>query len=587
MTRKIHLLSSDTINKIAAGEVIENSASVLKELIENAIDANATKIHVEITAGGKQLIRIQDNGCGMTKEDLALSIQRHATSKITAVDDLEKISTMGFRGEALAATAAVSRLTITSRTPQSDLGTTLEVDGGKILNTFEGPSEIGTTIAVRSLFYNVPARRKFQKSIQADVAQCTKMVENLSCTYPEVHFTLLSDGNRVLHTTAHTSSSFTEQLLTRAQDVFSENWNKNMVRLEKEDGEVSLKGWISLPEHFRHNRSGLLFFINRRFVQCSLLQQALIQGYGTLLGTRQFPSCILHLNLPQEWVDVNVHPQKSEVRLLNERLLFAKIIRWVQSILAPHNNSWSAPLPWQPTQALLSPTSTPIYQPAPTISAESAPSFPFFQEELSAPVTPLHHTPILASWPPYVLIDSRAILPEHKPNLSEGLFLIHQPRAWHRLLLDAPLRAKAILGEQEELLIPLEITLTRPRIQELLQYASTFELFGISVRQAGPTNLKIDALHSSFDPSELIDLLTHSHDEAPLLFHHIAKMRRPCSTFQTQQLIDALVTLPSWSSPFEKEPLLYILRHDAIEHLGCIPTAPEELDFRQKRKPRP
>ena len=305
MSKKIQVLPNRTINQIAAGEVIENPSSVVKELVENAIDAGATQIQVELSGGGFQLIRIVDNGHGMSQDDAILSFERHATSKISSVEDLETLSTMGFRGEALASIASVAKVTML--TADGTAGTKVEIVGGNIFHVGPCAMQKGTTIEVRSLFYNVPARKKFQKSAAASTGEISRMITKLSLGYPEIGFTLASQDRELLRTEAGS-------LEERIRDVLGNTFILGCTPVTAKWDGMRVEGFIGLPKSARSNRSGQYLYVNRRNVLSPTIQGAVQEAYATMLQPKEFPIFVAHIAIEGCEIDVNVHPQKKEIR---------------------------------------------------------------------------------------------------------------------------------------------------------------------------------------------------------------------------------------------------------------------------------
>ncbi|MBA3722009.1 MAG: DNA mismatch repair endonuclease MutL [Parachlamydiaceae bacterium] len=342
---KIRVLDDHTINKIAAGEVIENPSSVVKELVENAMDAGATEITIEIMGGGRQLIRITDNGCGMSQDDALLCLERHATSKIRQVDDIHEIMTMGFRGEAIPSIASISKftlLTTPNTSEKNNNGTMIIVDGGKLLTATPAARSPGTTIEVKSLFFNVPVRKKFQKSPTYDAQEILKIITIISLGYPNIKFELISDQNQILNTSSlPPDHTFQENLGFRIETVFGKDFFEGLCPVSAQEDEFQLEGFIGLPEFTRHNRTGQYLFINQRAVHSPIIGFAVRDGYGTMLPTNRHPIFVLHLRIPGSLIDVNVHPQKKEVRLRQESHLKALITKAIQKALQGNNFSFN------------------------------------------------------------------------------------------------------------------------------------------------------------------------------------------------------------------------------------------------------
>ena len=312
---KIIQLSPHIANLIAAGEVVERPASVVKELLENAVDAGASKVTVEIRDGGMTFLRVTDNGCGMSPEDARTAFKRHATSKLRSAEDLAAIGTMGFRGEALAAIASVSRIDLLTKTAGSLSGVSLHLEAGEILDESEAGCPDGTTIIIRDLFYNTPARMKFMKSDTVEGGRVAAAVQLQALAHPEVAFRFLRDGKQILSTPGNGG------LQAAVYCVYGRDC-ANMVKVESRWEQYSLTGYVSKPTDARPSRSLQTFFVNNRPVKSKILIAALEEAYRNQIMVGKFPACVLHLNLPAGSVDVNVHPAKTEVKFLSEKAVF-------------------------------------------------------------------------------------------------------------------------------------------------------------------------------------------------------------------------------------------------------------------------
>ena len=312
---KIIQLSPHIANLIAAGEVVERPASVVKELLENAVDAGASKVTIEIKDGGMTFLRVTDNGCGMSPEDARTAFLRHATSKLRTAEDLAAIGTMGFRGEALAAIASVSRIDLLTKTAGSISGVSLRLEAGNVVEQSEAGCPDGTTIIIRDLFYNTPARMKFMKSDTVEGSRITAAVQLQALAHPEVAFTLIRDGKQVLSTPG------TGGLEAAVYCVYGRECAK-MAKVESRWENYSLTGFVSKPSDARPSRNLQTFFVNNRPVKSKLLVSALEEAYRNQIMVGKFPACVLHLTLPAGAVDVNVHPAKTEVKFLSEKAVF-------------------------------------------------------------------------------------------------------------------------------------------------------------------------------------------------------------------------------------------------------------------------
>ena len=312
---KIIQLSPHIANLIAAGEVVERPASVVKELLENAVDAGASKVTIEIKDGGMTFLRVTDNGCGMAAQDAKTAFLRHATSKLRTAEDLAAIGTMGFRGEALAAIASVSRIDLLTKTAGSISGTSLHLEAGAVVEESEAGCPDGTTIIIRDLFYNTPARMKFMKSDTVEGSRITAAVQLQALAHPEVAFTLIRDGKQVLSTPGSGG------LEAAVYCVYGRECAK-MAKVDSRWESYSLTGFVSKPSDARPSRNLQTFFVNNRPVKSKLLVSALEEAYRNQIMVGKFPACVLHLTLPAGAVDVNVHPAKTEVKFLSEKAVF-------------------------------------------------------------------------------------------------------------------------------------------------------------------------------------------------------------------------------------------------------------------------
>lgn len=323
---KIVQLSRHVADLIAAGEVVERPASVVKELVENAIDAGATRVTVEIQNGGMTLIRILDNGCGMAPEDARTAFLRHATSKIRNKDDLAAISTLGFRGEALAAISAVSRIDLLTKAADTP-GVSLHLEAGQITQESPAGCPEGTTILVRDLFYNTPARMKFMKSDQAEASAVFLAVQQQALAHPEIAFRFLKDGQEQL------STAGSGDRMAAIYTVFGREIANNMIEVKGSWEQFTVRGFVTKPACTRGNRSYQYFFVNSRFIKSRMLSAALEEAYKNQLMVGRFPVCVLEIDLPVQAVDVNVHPAKTEVKFLSERGAFDAVHYAVLSAL--------------------------------------------------------------------------------------------------------------------------------------------------------------------------------------------------------------------------------------------------------------
>ncbi|MDF2646253.1 MAG: mismatch repair protein, partial [Paenibacillus sp.] len=316
---KIQLLSEHIANQIAAGEVVERPSSVVKELVENSVDAGSTRIDVTIEEGGLQLIRVSDNGSGMALEDCELAFQRHATSKIATSKDLFSIRTLGFRGEALPSIASVSRLECVTSSTNDGLGRKISIEGGTIRSVEETAASRGTEVSVRELFYNTPARLKYMKTIQTELGHISDYLYRLALAHPGIAFSLKHNSNLLLQTLGN------GDLLQVIAGIYGTAIGKQMLPIQVESLDYTITGFVAKPEMTRANRGGISTIVNGRYVRNFALNQALLQGYHTLLPINRYPVAVLHIGMDPALVDVNVHPSKLEVRFSKEAELTALI----------------------------------------------------------------------------------------------------------------------------------------------------------------------------------------------------------------------------------------------------------------------
>lgn len=329
--KKIQILDKDTINKIAAGEVIERPASVVKELIDNSIDAGATDIRIEVEKGGKHSILIRDNGCGMSREDALLAYKKHATSKLRQIEDLNTISTMGFRGEALSSITAVAKVEILTRRPEEITGTRIVIHGGKVLETSDAGTAPGTSMHVKDLFYNIPARQKYLKSDRTELAHITDTVMQLALANPEISFTLLSEGKTILRN-AGSNESFKSIVNLLGPDTA-----RSMLPLEHRTDDFEIRGYISKPETTRRESDQIFLFVNTRPVVSRAINKAIREGYYTKIPKGRYPVAVLSLVVDFGEVDVNVHPRKAEVRFSREKELGDAVTYAIEKVLSEND----------------------------------------------------------------------------------------------------------------------------------------------------------------------------------------------------------------------------------------------------------
>ena len=405
---KIQVLDQVTIDKIAAGEVVERPASVVKELVENAIDAKATAVEVEIQDGGISLIRIADNGGGMEQEDVRNAFLRHSTSKIRKVDDLAHISSLGFRGEALSSIAAVSQVEMITKTEESVCGTAYQISGGKEVSLEETGARDGTTFLVRQLFYNVPARRKFLKTPMTEASHVSDLMTRLALSRPDISFQFINNGQERMHTSGN------GKLKDVIYHVYGREINANLIEVSRENGEIRITGFIGNPTVTRGNRNFETFFVNGRYIKSGILSKAVEDAYKDFTMQHKYPFIVLHLEILGEEIDVNVHPTKMELRFGHQQEVYQFLYETVSGALhgrdlIPRVEAPEAPKPPEiqkasdttgtPKTANLSVQSGAVTPGAPEVSAgvENAVTTPekrdlnYFMERMRDRVTSYHN----------------------------------------------------------------------------------------------------------------------------------------------------------------------------------------------------
>lgn len=323
----IKILPEMVSNKVAAGEVVERPASVVKELVENALDAGSTRIVIDVEKGGRALIRVADNGTGMNHDDALLSLERYATSKIFNDSDLFSIKTLGFRGEAVPSIASISRFYLITNEQNSDAGTSIFVDGGKIKKVSRVGAPAGTMVTVKQLFFNLPARRKFLKTINTEMSHIADIISKIALNHPDVNFKLSHNGKVVKNWSSVSDPA------DRITDVLCKNIKDNFYKVEYEQEKYKILGWISASADRKNTSRGIYIYVNSRFVRDRTIQHALFEGYSGRLLKGEFPSAILFIEAPHESVDVNVHPAKNEVRFLQQKVIHDAVVTAVSSTL--------------------------------------------------------------------------------------------------------------------------------------------------------------------------------------------------------------------------------------------------------------
>ncbi len=497
MTTKIKILSEHTINQIAAGEVIENPASLVKELVENSLDAGASKIIVEVLGGGLQKIKIFDDGCGMGAEDALLSLERHATSKIKEAVDLLEVATMGFRGEALASIAAISKMTLQTA-DSSGVGTEVQVEAGKILHVIPCARTQGTTIEIRQLFFNVPARKKFQKSPGLCLADITKSLIALSLAHPFVSFELYSGDDTILKLPKPATDNLLEALKIRGKEVLGEEFLEDYTPLEGSFSSFSFTGLLGAFHNTRPNRSLQYQFVNKRSVSCPAVSFAVKDAFGTRIEEKRFPIYVLHLTIPKDFIDVNVHPQKKEIRLQDERWFKEKLREQIEEKLAPT----SSPLSSEPVSFNLFSEKSFFAKPeAQKEPIEIEIKDPFVEEQFQ--FTFEMQPEIIGLYEHFLWIDASSVTLEGLPK--EGVLLVDLKRAGSQVLFTS-LKKEEASKEKQMLFLPLTFTCSLDEAQKIEASLPEIENLGFSL-QKNRNSFLIEAIPPSLGEQEALDFL--------------------------------------------------------------------------------
>lgn len=516
MVSKIKVLSEQTINQIAAGEVIESPASVVKELVENSLDAGALHIQVEIVAGGFSLIKISDDGEGMSHDDAILSLERHATSKIRSSEDLFSIATMGFRGEALASIASISKMHLLTAQKGYDVATSIYVEGGKCLKVDKGSRRPGTTFEIRSLFYTTPARKKFQKNPAQATADIHKILMHIALCRPDRSFTFISNQETVFHV-------LTESFEKRIEKLLGANFLKQMKSFEKNIDWIKVEGMLSLPGVDRPNRLGQYVFINKRPVSAPQISLAIQEAYGTMLPPRRFPVFILDIAIRPDLIDVNVHPQKKEIRF-KEEVAIKNLLR--ELISKQLNQTGMQQLSMRPN--VLHPAYDTKNNDQSVFDAKQAGCFAVKELKrpemmqvpllFEAPVAPkVSDLSFIGMYKHFALIDTsfcKSILNcEYLEKTQQGFLMIDLQGMSQRLYYEKALQLQESTVFLEQLLFPIKIQVSPKEAAILQENLDLLQQLGIKISVFGKNIFLIEALDKSLDEEIVENFLREFLDE--------------------------------------------------------------------------
>ena len=484
MESTVRILPEILTNRIAAGEVVERPASVVKELVENALDAGSSQICIEIENGGRRSIRVSDNGSGMGQDDALLALERYATSKIHTDTDLFKIKTLGFRGEALPSIAAVACLTLETRNPSSPSGTKIYIKGGKIKDVTVVGIPVGTRVTVQNLFFNTPARRKFLKSTNTETGHILDIISRMGMAFPGVHFKLHSNGHKVHNWTR------VSDLGVRISDVLNLNLTKDFTGINFQSEEVAISGWVSLTRLTRNTARGISFFVNDRLVRDRTLLHALMAGYSGKLMKGRYPLAIIYLQVSTEEVDVNVHPAKNEVRFVQQAKIHTAMEKGTRAALRTIDQpSRETPIQNQEQTGLVSEKINLF---------ESKPQ----QTELWEKK---HFTDLIVIG---IIRGLYIICQSH-----QGLIIVDQHAAHERILYEQ-LRKNKTKGTSQRLLMPEQLDLNLREAEILTSLLPEFAKTGLEIESFGGSTFVITA----------VPVILGAGENAPMVKDIIAKM---------------------------------------------------------------
>jgi len=607
---KIRVLADHVANQIAAGEVVERPASVAKELVENSIDAGAKRITIEIEAGGRRLLKVSDDGEGMVRDDAILAFERHATSKIRDTEDLAAIGTLGFRGEALASIASVAKVELTTCTEDAKAATRVTIDGGRMRDVKDAAHPRGTTITVRDLFFNIPARRKFLRSEATETFHLTNLVTHYALAHPEIAFTFVNNGREVVRAAA------AKDLRERAYQIFGEEFLENLLEVNGGEPQVArVSGYVSAPRDRRTSRDSQYLFVNRRFVRDRMIGRALSEGYRSILPHGVYPAALLFIETPLEEVDVNVHPAKTEVRFRRQAAVADAVREAVRMALASASYvpSPEPPPPPVPAPIMTATASVSSFTPQPRIEFVPPPPPP---PRIEVPVEPsgdeiardidvMIQSAMIqssqsvksAALPPLNSAEklAREVTPESlSTNIrplgqleesfiiatdDEGLLLIDQHVAHERILFDKYRALEAERrSESQQLLVPETFDLTPAQAAVFDDLAPELEKYGFELMRLSGRTVAIKAIPGDLPGGEARNMLAELLDTvdgekknsaretlrdeiaASLACHAAIKVNMPLAPEKMRWLIDRLLQTSSPTTCPHGRPVILRLR---------------------------
>lgn len=538
MSEFIRLLPDNVANQIAAGEVVQRPASVVKELLENAVDAEASDIQLIVKDAGRTLIQVIDNGKGMSPKDARMAFERHATSKIKTADDLFNLHTNGFRGEALASIAAIAHVVLKSRTKEDELGTEIRINGGEFLTQQETATAVGSNFVVKNLFYNIPARRNFLKSNAIETRHIIDAFQRVAFTYPEIAFSLIHNDNEIFSLPAGTSSKWSSNTRQRVVNIMGKNTNEKLVPISEETDILKINGFISKPSFAKKKKGEQFFFVNNRFIKSHYLHHAVMNAYDGLLNHGYHPSYFLYLDVPPQSVDINIHPTKTEIKFDNERDLYAIIRSTIKHSLGQYNVAPS--LDFERDASLDTPYSYKNKAFVSTPAIEIDQDFnPFKTEDYSktsqqsAPKSSQWEALYLSDHPEKELIEnitvdldnvSQELFDEtqeataHKTfqvqlkyiasSIKSGMVLIDQHAAHQRILYEEYLAKVTMEGlGHQQLLFPLKVNISKNDIDVVKQIEQDLLSAGFHISEMQDDAVILDAIPTTISEKEVIGIL--------------------------------------------------------------------------------
>ncbi|HKY45219.1 MAG TPA: DNA mismatch repair endonuclease MutL [Pyrinomonadaceae bacterium] len=599
---KIRVLADHVANQIAAGEVVERPASVAKELVENSIDAGATRITIEIEAGGRRLLKVSDDGEGMVRDDAVLAFERHATSKIHETDDLAAIATLGFRGEALASIASVAKIELTTFTDGAKAATRVTIDGGRMRDVKDAAHPRGTTIVVRDLFFNIPARRKFLRSEATETYHLANLVTHYALAHPEIAFTFISNGREMVR------AAPAKDLRERAYQVFGNEFLENLLEVSGGDPSVArVTGFVSAPRDRRTSRDSQYLFVNRRFVRDRTIGRALSEGYRSILPYGVYPAALLFIETPLEEVDVNVHPAKTEVRFRRQAAVADAVREAVKNALSSGGYAPppppEEPIPIVVTEQIITATASASATPAPKAPPViPQPRIDFIPEpsgdEIARDIEAMiQRKSVQSVFPPLNSAEKIAKIPEPESvskNIrplgqldesfiiatdDDGLLLIDQHVAHERILFD---KYRALEAERrtesQQLLVPETFDLTPAQAAVFDDLVPELEIYGFELMRLSGRTVAIKATPADLPASEARNMLSELLDTveaekkgtaretlrdeiaASLACHAAIKVNMPLAPEKMRWLIDRLMQTSSPTTCPHGRPVILRLK---------------------------